>query len=297
MEEAGGFLLAGLKNGLSVIGGVVGKVKELGKKLVSTIKEKASSWLAKGKELAGKLKDGIGSKASDIKKKVSDVASKAGNEKKKKKAKFKEFGGNLMSGLKEGIANAKDKVVSKAKEVAGNISEAVKGFFGINSPSKLFSEYGRYLDEGLIVGMGKYASMVNEAAKGIGQKAVNGISNAISGIGDIVDSDVDIQPAIRPVIDMNSVQTERIKLGADISSFLARPVDSMSSLINKAQEEINASNNKVIESINGLREDLAEFYSSDGQELALYVDSRKLASSIAKPMNQQLNILSKRGSY
>ena len=297
MEEAGGFLLAGLKNGLSVIGGVVGKVKELGKKLVSTIKEKASSWLAKGKELAGKLKDGIGSKASDIKKKVSDVVSKAGNAIKEKKAKFKEFGGNLMSGLKEGIANAKDKVVSKAKEVAGNISEAVKGFFGINSPSKLFSEYGRYLDEGLIVGMGKYASKVNEAAKGIGQKAVNGISNAISGIGDIVDSDVDIQPTIRPVIDMNSVQTERIKLGADISSFLTRPVDSMSSLINKAQEEINASNNKVIESINGLREDLAEFYSSDGQELALYVDSRKLASSIAKPMNQQLNILSKRGSY
>ena len=39
------------------------------------------------------------------------------------------------------------------------------------------------------------------------------------------------------------------------------------------------------------------YYSSDDQEIALYVDSKKLATSIAKPMNNQLNILSKRGAY
>ena len=64
-----------------------------------------------------------------------------------------------------------------------------------------------------------------------------------------------------------------------------------------AQSDINASNHEVITAINGLREDLNTLYNSDDQEIALYVDSKKLATSIAKPMNRQLNILSKRGAY
>ena len=72
---------------------------------------------------------------------------------------------------------------------------------------------------------------------------------------------------------------------------------SLQEIVANAQSEINASNNEVIKAINGLREDLVTLYNMDDQEIALYVDSKKLASSIAKPMNRQLNILSKRGAY
>lgn len=44
-----------------------------------------------------------------------------------------------------------------------------------------------------------------------------------------------------------------------------------------------------------LNESLGSFANAT-QETAIYVDGKKLASTIAKPMNQQLGILSRRGA-
>ena len=71
----------------------------------------------------------------------------------------------------------------------------------------------------------------------------------------------------------------------------------MSKRMSDVQSNIEKSNERVTSAISGLREDMNSYYSSDDQEIALYVDSKKLATSIAKPMNNQLNILSKRGAY
>ena len=78
---------------------------------------------------------------------------------------------------------------------------------------------------------------------------------------------------------------------------LNQPINSLSDIISKAQADINASNKEVIDAITGLREDLNSIYSGNDTEVALYVDSKKLASSLARPMNVQLNMLSKRGAY
>ena len=80
------------------------------------------------------------------------------------------------------------------------------------------------------------------------------------------------------------------------SAAAASQVETESGVID-SQNEINASNNEVITAINGLRADINAIYNGEDQEVALYVDGKKLASTLAKPMNRQLNILSKRGAY
>lgn len=51
----------------------------------------------------------------------------------------------------------------------------------------------------------------------------------------------------------------------------------------------------MLRAIDGMREELGTYASAiENQETAMYVDSKKLASSIAKPMNQQLGTLSRR---
>ena len=66
---------------------------------------------------------------------------------------FVDMGFQLLSGLATGIGNAIGGVISKAKEVAASVIAAVKGFFGINSPSRVFAEIGAGLDEGLANGI------------------------------------------------------------------------------------------------------------------------------------------------
>lgn len=70
----------------------------------------------------------------------------------------------------------------------------------------------------------------------------------------------------------------------------------MQEIVSNAQANINASNNEVIRAINDLRADLNAFYARDDTELALYMDTKKVASTLAKPMNRQLLTLQKRGS-
>ena len=66
---------------------------------------------------------------------------------------FTEIGGNLIKGLWNGINSVKDWIWSKISGFCDGITDAVKGFFHIGSPSKLFAEIGVFLGQGLGIGI------------------------------------------------------------------------------------------------------------------------------------------------
>lgn len=69
-----------------------------------------------------------------------------------------DVGKNIVTGIWEGIKNAKDWLMNKLKEWCDNIIGGIKGFFGIESPSKVMAdEVGKYMAEG--VGMGFNATL------------------------------------------------------------------------------------------------------------------------------------------
>lgn len=65
---------------------------------------------------------------------------------------MREIGGNLIKGLWEGIKNLGQWVIDKIKGLGSSILKAVKGIFGVHSPSTEFSFIGRMNMEGLIEG-------------------------------------------------------------------------------------------------------------------------------------------------
>jgi phage-related protein len=87
---------------------------------------------------------------------------------------FVTIGKNLLIGLGNGIVEGAKAVVEKAKQVAGDVLEAVKSFFGVASPSKVFMEIGGYLMEGEALGIAKKAYMVDDA-----MKAMSFVENAL----------------------------------------------------------------------------------------------------------------------
>ena len=67
--------------------------------------------------------------------------------------KFRKYGSLIVTGLIEGILSMTKWMMEKVKTFAVNIAETFQASMGIHSPSRLFSEYGGYLTEGLAIGI------------------------------------------------------------------------------------------------------------------------------------------------
>lgn len=134
------------------------------------------------KELPGKLwekfKDGL-QKVVDfgtkLKEKAKEAGSKLVNGIKDKISKLpddiKETGKNLISGLWDGITDKFDWLIEKIKGFASNVTDKIKGFFGIHSPSRVMrDEVGKFLALGIAEGITKNEDTVVKAAEHLGDK-------------------------------------------------------------------------------------------------------------------------------
>ena len=79
-------------------------------------------------------------------------------------AKFTDFGKMMIQGLINGIGSMIGAVVDKAKAIASAVTNTVKGAFQINSPSRLFEQFGVYNMQGLANGMDSSAGLPQRAA-------------------------------------------------------------------------------------------------------------------------------------
>ena len=210
---------------------------------------------------------------------------------------FYSAGAYLGDGLIDGIESKETEAYDAGYALGQAAVQGEKDGQQSNSPSKLTIKAGKWIGEGLVIGMNQMSKSVYKAGENMGGSAVNSISGALARVSNSTKYAMDVQPTIRPVVDLSNVNAMNFDLGSTVKFSMAKPINSLSQIVTDAQSSIDASNREVVSAIDGLRKDLSELYSSDGQEVALYVDSKKLASSIAKPMNRQLNILSKRGDY
>ena len=128
--EMGITLIVKLAEGLiKAIPQLVSKVPQIISSLLNAITVGGfSKMLNVGKELLGKVKDGI----------VSGISG------------LLDVGKNIVQGLWNGINNAKDWILDKIRGIGKSILGAIKGVFGIKSPSTVFrDQVGKNLALGL----------------------------------------------------------------------------------------------------------------------------------------------------
>ena len=90
-------------------------------------------------------------------------------------------GGDLIAGLADGIWDGISTLLGQVSEWCGQIIDKVKGVFGIASPSKVFREFGEYLDAGLAVGITGNTNIVQKA---VGDLAAQ-TNRSFGAVGDI----------------------------------------------------------------------------------------------------------------
>ena len=173
---------------------------------VEVIKGGVTGFLEGGKELLTGLIDGIKAKWPEIKTAASNTIEKAKEGFANMGSKLLQAGRDLIQGFINGLAEKAGAVVSKATEIAGGAVNAVKNFLGINSPSRVFKEIGRYTAEGMAVGLDKYAYMAENSASAIAEGVLNNVKDPLSNVSKILNDEIDANPKITPVVDLTNIK-------------------------------------------------------------------------------------------
>ena len=210
-----------------------------------------------GEKLGSSLITGFNNKEEGIKKAATKLAKAAKTAITDCKEDFVEAGKDLGRGLIKGIKDKEDDVYDAGFALG---QTAVKGEHDGQqsaSPSKLTIKAGKWLGEGLVIGMTRMGKAVYKSGYDMGDNAINAVSNAIASISDVVNSDVDSQPTIRPVMDLDDVRsgmdTMNRMLGATPSVGVLANVNAIRSSMNRDQ---NGANDDVVSAINKLRKDV-----------------------------------------
>ena len=202
--DAGAQLFTNLVNGIvKNLPKIASTALDVVVKFAAAIAKNLPQILQKGIELLGRLLAGIIQAIP----KIPGTIMKVINAIKEKFSGFdwKEIGKNILEGVKNGILNATKMVVDAAKEAAGKIWDGIKGFFKIESPSKLTAYAGEMIDAGLAKGILDNEGMVDKAVKSLSTTAstslqVNPTYGSFTGPQTDLDALTDLLARYLPVI-------------------------------------------------------------------------------------------------
>ena len=207
-----------------------------------------------------KFADGITDNTDDVTKAFKDVAEAAKKALTDEQSSFYDAGLYLVDGTAAGISENDYKVANKATSMANKAIRAAQIALGEHSPSKVFRQIGDYAGQGFVNGLVEYGAKSYAASQEMATSAKKGLSDSISKIRDIIESDVDAQPTIRPVLDLSDVRTGMSAVSGLFDSRttmgLTANVGAISSRMNRNIQ--NGRNDEVVSAINSLRKDLGE---------------------------------------
>ena len=239
---------------------ILAAVESIGDANSGALSEFADNLKDVGKDAVSKFVGAFTSSSAktDLKNAATTLAGKAVDGAETQEDDMESAGKDLGSGLVRGI-NAKQTAAYNAGYALGK--KAVQGEKDgqkSNSPSKLTIQAGKWLGEGLVIGIKQMGNKVYSAGSNLGSDATKSISSAISQISDVVDSDMDVQPTIRPVLDLSDIKSRAGSissiLGAGSSIGLMTNVKSIGSVMNRRSQ--NGANSDVVSAIDKLRGEL-----------------------------------------
>lgn len=199
---------------------------------------------------------------------------------------FKTLGKQMMQGFADGITAKKEDVVSAASAIAQAAADATQNTLDIHSPSRILMGIGEYAGEGFVVGLKAYQAASYSAGETVANAATIGINESLAQIQRLMESGVEWQPTITPVLDLSGVQNgasqmRSILTGASVS---ASSANSISLFMNS--RTTGASNTDIVKAINDLNKRMDSIqqnvYNVNG---VTYDDGSNVASAVGQLVN------------
>lgn len=177
MEDQGGYIIDGLKNGIKDAWKNVKKlVKDCAEEICTAFKNKVRDMLNAGKDLITNLKNGITSVWSSVKSKVTEYAKEIWQGFKNKAKDLKSAGTELMTKLKEGLSSRWSEVKTKVSGYATDIKN------GFESKKESLKTAGANLMSKLKDGLNSGWSGVSSTISTLGTRIWQGFQNQVGNL-------------------------------------------------------------------------------------------------------------------
>lgn len=219
---------------------------------------------------------------------MADTAQKVLTE-----AGWDETGKQIVKGLTEGVQSEKSSFVDEITQLALAGVQAAKSTLDINSPSRVFREIGNYTGLGFVKGLQDYVDRSYAAGSEMAESAEGGLSGVLQTIADIVSGGFDMEPVIRPVLDLSAVSA-----GADALNNLFYSQRTVG-LVGQAavafeaqrggssQTTISVDNDDVVVELRTLRGEMASMLERM-EKLRVVLNTGALVGELAEPMDVAL---------
>lgn len=174
--------------------------------VLTAINGKQGEFQTSGSTLMVKFIAGVRSQDSELRTAFTTTLSGAITAIKDYYGEFKSAGSYLVDGFCNGISENTWKAEAKARAMAAAAAEAAEDELDEHSPSKRFYGIGDFAGIGFINALIDNVSKAGKAGREIAKSSIDGLNDVISRIADYVDADMDVQPTIRPVLDLSAVE-------------------------------------------------------------------------------------------
>ena len=262
---------------------ITNHVKELTTTIQTTFASGKTSLMVVGRELITALVAGMTTGKMHLEPAVKQICDDTVSSIRLKRSDFHDAGVYLAEGFANGIDASAFKAKASAVAMATAALEAAEEALGIASPSKETAKIGGYFGQGFVNSIKDYASSAYNVSSEMADSAKRGLSEAVAKIQNVLSSDIDTTPVIRPVLDLSEVKTGVDGLGSMFNNNGFVSVKANIGAIGSAVEQRrqNGNNVNVITAIDKLHKDLKTLsrpsYTIDG---ITYDDGSEVSEAI-----------------
>lgn len=215
------------------------KFEEAAKRGLEGLTSKKSEFKTAGADLMKFFNSGISSQTNTIKSQFSTVLSNCVAAIRSYCSQFQSAGSYLVSGIANGISANAGAVANASANVASRAASAARRRLQIKSPSKVGYKIGDYFGIGFTNGITDNIRNAGISSDALAESATKGLSNAVSKIATLIDSGIDTNPTIRPVLDLTEIQNGSAAIADLMSTLSGRPVEGTVSIAAKTASSMN----------------------------------------------------------
>ena len=272
---------------------------------LQAINAQTPAFNASGMRLGRAVSEGVSAQRGIVKNAARNLVSGCEAILRSVRGSFYSAGSYVAQGFASGIRSGAYAAQVAARAMANAAKEAAEQALDVQSPSKVFMEIGEYVSLGMAKGIDNMADAAAKSSEAMANSSIGSAKMAIGAIADAMNNDIDFEPRIAPVVDLNNVESSAIKansmLGNIVSDATLKSVRIVGGITdtrnqNGSIERLESKFSELDTRFSELNESMSTLANRPPDELSMYVDGKKLASSIAKPMNRQLGTISRRGA-
>ena len=253
---------------------------------LESINGKAGEFGTAGQTLVTELANGVGEYGSQVvsngEQVIRDTLSAVGN---LIAWNFYNLGCDIAYGLRDGIHDMADQVATEAANMVRQAISAAKAAADSNSPSKKFYQLGEWSGMGYVNALNDYAPIAAKASANMVDSSLDGVKNTMSLMSEALNSDLDVNPTIRPVLDLSEIKNGANYINDTFSNLTPDSTLSRVSTINRSMNSRiqNGTFDDVVSAIDKLRGTVSELERPTYNVAGITYDD---GSAVATAVNQ-----------